>query len=52
MIKKDIKMISNQKLIKERKKRIIKGKDLFKNSLNDSKKLLIKLEGRRIEKDE
>ena len=34
------------------KKRKIKGKDLFKKSLNDSKKLLIKLEGRRIDKDE
>ena len=52
MIKKDIKMISNKKLMKERKKRIEKGKDLFKNPINDSKKLLIKLEGRRIEKDE
>lgn len=52
VIKKDIKMISNKKLTNEGKKRKIKGKDLFKKSLNDSKKLLIKLEGRRIDKDE
>ena len=52
MIKKDIKMISNQKIMQERKKRVFRSKELIKNAINDSKKLLIKLEGRRMEKDD
>ena len=52
MIKKDIKMLSNKKILKERKKRIIRKKDFIKKALMDSKKLLIKLEGKTVEKNE
>ena len=52
IIKKDIKMISDKKIMQDRKKRVFKSEELIKDAINDSKKLLLKLEGKRIEKDD
>ena len=50
IINNDLKMISNQKILKERNKRRLKQKELINKSLNKSRKILFNLEKNKTEK--